>query len=1315
MNLPFRSSLLLTALFLHLFTQGQKLHFERFTVDDGLQNNIVFSAAADAKGLMWFGTSTGIDRFDGNNFVHYSLPLKNNSVTNYLSIPFILADGEKRIWAASAGNIYLYNSRKDAFELPEAVNKLGERSKTITGLYSGSNGRLLLIGTNNSFYVYDPSRERIVSPEGFDAFVRFVFQDNKGVIWVVTNKGISKYILNIEKLSELPFENNVLAQSAKGLVSSISQDLSGRYWIAMLDGRLFVYDEATQSVRPVRLSRLTVRSYAIKDFYHDPATQHTLVSTDGGGLTVLNKDLEIVEVYQSNEDDISSLSNNAVYDIFSDSYKRLWVTTYGGGVNVAAPNVQPFRNFFHETNNPNSLSNNAAKAVTEDIRGHLWFGTRKGISRLDMKSGTWQHFNEETKAPSFTSDNVLALANDDKETIWAGTYGGGLVRIHSGTGSVASYKTTEGDSSSIGTDYVYAVLHDSKGRTWTGGIRGPVSYLDPVAGKFTRITTPVSSVNCITEDSQGRILLGTEKGVYYVSGDSLQNLFPKEVNEKVLCLLEYSPGQYWLGTQGGGVIVVSRAKGVEKTIKTSNGLPSDVIAGIVREPNGDVWIGTSKGIAHYQPASEVIIAYSKADGLAGSQVNYGGVFRTREGEMIFGTTDGFSLFKPENIKTKGYAPNIVLTGLTINNKQVKLGEKDSPLSDQIDETDILRLKYYQNSITIDFVNTSPSLSGKHLYSWKLEGFDKEWSPPSPVASAVYTNLHSGKYNLLIKVFSKGQAENTEIRKLRIVIQSPWWRTPWAYAGYFFLLAATVFGGYNYYGNWSARKKFAERLKLNTSISHEIRTPLTLIKGPVNALVNATGLNESDKSNLELARKNIEKLEGIISQFIDYQKTGLHKMQMQVIKADIVSLIDDITASFLPLMKEKGIHFTYSKPSEPIVLLYDKDKLEKVFNNLLSNAVKYTPSQQDISVEVSRTARDLVVKVKDTGIGIPADQQRFIFSGYFRADNTVNLKETGSGIGLNVARELVDMHKGKIDFTSEAGKGTVFSVRIPLVNDALQQYLVSGQPETTQVVMPGISSKDTRKTVHHKILVAEDNDELREYLKRELETAGYNVFAAANGLLGLDLVRKVHPDLIITDIMMPEMNGFQLCMAVKKDINSCHIPVIMLTAIHDKDYLLEGYRSGADDYVRKPFDLFYMQTRIENLLENRIRFRNKIMSVFEQGSFGQEEDSDITWLRSATEIIVENMPNPEFSVEMLSKKMAMSRPVLFRKFKAITNDSPQHFINQIRLKRAIELLQQKNMHVTDVAYECGFSDPKYFSTVFKKYFGKTPSEYVQSNH
>lgn len=1290
---------------------SQDFQFERLTVEDGLQNNIVFSVAQDSKGMMWFATSTGIDRYDGNKIVHYSLPQKDNTYSNYAQVNYIFSDASGGIWASSSNAIYQYSLKKDRFILPEVLNKELESGRQVTSFSKCNDSKSIVVGCNKGFFVYQPGTNKIIKSSDTSFFVRHILHDSNGLFWIATNKGLRKAIFNKENFSFLQDDMNLLRDVNESAVTLISEDWKGQYWFATAKKGLYVYDLVTKDVKRVSLPKPSIGEYLIKDFFHDKQRNKTFISLDGAGVVVIDSLLKINSIFQNNEDENSTLSNNAAYDIFSDSYNRLWITTYGGGANFATPKIQPFINFQHKAYNSNSLSNNAAKATTQDQDGNLWFGTRKGISYLNIKTKKWRHYNESISSKNFSSDNILAIICSKKNQIWAGSYGGGVIKIDAKTNLVENFRSVEFDSTTIGTDYVYAILEDSKQRLWAGGIKGNVSYLDPLTKKFIRLQTPFSSLNCFKEVSNGRILMGTEKGLYEFANGSLQRIFAADIKEKVISILEYQPNEYWIGTLGGGVLVFNEGKGIVRRLKYKDGLPSDVISCMEKESNGDVWIGTSNGVAHIQKNSNLIITYSKSDGLAGSQINYGSSFKTMNGEIVFGTTDGFSMFNPENIKSKAYIPKIVFTGLVINNHEVNVDEEGGPLTTQLDEIPKLILKHFQNSLTINFVNASPEISGKHLYSWRLRGFDNEWSLPSIIPSANFTNLNSGEYILEVKSFSKSQVQDPSIRSLTIVISAPWWKTYWAFAGYLSLLVGLTFLTYNYISNRNEWKRYAERLRLNTSISHEIRTPLTLVKGPISALSKNPNIAPEDHLNLSLAMRNIDKLEKIISQFIDFQKIGLKRVQIQVIDSNIIELIEEVIKSFVPLINEKNIKFKYNNSLKNISLLYDKDKIEKVLNNLFSNAVKYTPQNNFITLNVTKDSKYLNIEMKDSGIGIPVSQHHLLFKGYFRGNNTVNIKETGSGIGLSVMKDLVEMHNGKISFTSEEGVGSTFTIRIPLINDGLRPYLVNEYVPTLASVNVEKPKIQAQKNIGRSILIVEDYDELRTYLVHEFKNLGYEVLDAEDGGKAKECLLKNRPDIIISDIMMPVMNGFQLCHFIKNDFNTSHIPIILLTAIHDKDYLIEAYKSGADDYVKKPFEISFLLARVDNLLENRLRFKNKILSVFDHNSSVLESDSDVTWLKQVTEYIVERLDDADFSVDHLSKAMAMSRSALFRKFKSITGESPLQFIMQIRLRKSAELLHKRQNNINEIAYMCGFSDPKYFSTAFKKFFGITPTEFL----
>lgn len=1297
---------------------AQKTDFYRITSDDGLQNNIVFSVVQDNKGFMWFATITGIDRYDGSNFVHYRLPATKSKSNEFTQVNNIISDNQQRIWASTSSSVFLYNSILDKFDTVSIFQEKTAVNRIIYFLIPDKR-KGIWIGTNLGVIFIDVENNNLLESKYLKLPVRSMFQDSSGTLWAGTNKGLYKLI---HKKQEIESQKISINNFDSTVISSISIDNHNRIWIGTVDKGLFVMNKQNFIVNRVRIPHLTTRYFTVKDIFHPQDKNETYVALDGGGVARVDENLKIKFIDQVNDDDPTSLSNNGVYDIYKDYYNRIWVATYGGGVNVIYNRTQKFLNLRHEINNPNSLSNNMAKAVVEDKFGNIWFGTRKGISKYNSTTKSWQQINQDTYKYSFTTDIVLGLASADNGNIWAATYGGGIVCYSQESKTVKTYVNNTSDSESVGTDYVYAICVDKNQRIWSGGIRGPLSMLNTKTGKFKRFNIGANGVNCIIQDTYGDMIIGTDRGILFINKKNEIIQLTGEVKsgshaiEKVISIMEYNPGEFWIGTQGGGLIIWNKKSGFRKKITVYDGLPSDIVCGMLKDDNGDVWISTTNGLVHYQIVNRMFIYYTKGDGLAGSQFNYNAFCKLKDGNMIFGGTNGFSLFNPSSIKSNGIKPVLHFTGLSINNKRSDVGSNDEALYKSIDEITRLELLFSQNSFSVDFVSPTPQTSGKHLYSWKLEGFDKDWTPLSASNTAIYTNLNAGYYKLLVKALAKGSLNDfSEIRSLEIYIKSPWWRTWWAYFAYLCMLTGVSYLIYNYNTTRRARERFAERLELHTAIAHELRTPLTLIKAPIASLKNGDHLKEEDKENLELAKKNISKLENLVSQFIDYHKSGLNKQILNLDRFDVIELLDEIVSLYVPLAKDKQIRLLYAPSVMNLQLLADRDKLDKVFSNLLSNAIKYTPNNGAVTIEVNISGDKVHFVFSDTGIGIPEDQQGFIFSGFYRADNAINLKEVGSGVGLSIVQDMIALHKGLVYFNSIANKGSTFKVELPIKNSNLEQQFILAKQLPNDKLKPDLSSSNPMPK-SNRIMVVEDNDELREYIVKELTFKGYKVFDASNGKEALAIAQKISLGLIISDLMMPEMNGFELCLAIKKSINTSHLPFILLTSLHDKEYIIQGLSSGADEFVSKPFDMDVLVAKAESLLQNRVLFKQKLMSAFkkvEEMEAVAVEDQDIELLRKVAEIVSSKYNEHDFNVEKLSILMAMSRPALFKKFKIITGQSLQEYINAIRFKKAVELLYQSKYNITEVAYQVGFEDSKYFSTAFKKFYGLTPSEYLKS--
>lgn len=1294
-----------------LSAQSIPSSFRRYTVEDGLENNIVFSAAQDRTGMMWFATATGLSRFDGNHFKYYPLPLRDKPMAKYAQVQFIVTDKHKEVWTIAGASLFHYSYENDRIQEVTEVSDWLSKSNSISCLGLANDSSKLLLGLNNGFCLYDPKTNRLLNAVDFSSFVRSIYQDASGIIWVGTNKGLFLFVQDGNQLVEYKHLMPAFNEFSEVGISGISNDQQGRYWIVTARGDIFILRRDIARVTNFLLTSKKSIRFTVKDVLHHKKEGVAYLALDGGGILVVDAELRIKDQLVSNPDEPFSISNNAVYDMFLDSYGRFWIVTYGGGVNVASGAESPFESFVHQQNKLNSLPNNAAKAVVEDTDSVIWFGTRSGISRYVPSTQQWTHLDTRTVRSGYVSDNILCMAATPSD-IWAGTYGGGLLRINRRTNAIRLYAQTPGDTNTIGTDYVYAITTDALGRVWTGGIRGALSYYDPKTNIFHRYDTPFSSINSIIQHSTGNMVLATERGVFMLDDKRWVSVNKQLEGEKVLYLKEDDRGNIWSGTLGGGLYMISADRSITRQYTTKDGLISDVVGALMIDSSKRIWVGTSKGVSLLSITTGLITNFTRSDGLSGSQINYGAVCKLKSGSLIFGTTNGFTRINPVNLDRLSFEPRIVLTGLTVNNKLLTAQMSGTILPKQIDLLDGISLRYDENTVRFDFVNVSPSIAGKHIYSWKLEGYESAWSKPTTQSYAEYVKLPSGNYKLVIKAFSKGQPDKFAIRSILIQISPAWWATKWAFIGYSLIALGALLGVVHYYKIRTARKKFAERLRINIALSHEIRTPLTLIKEPLNAILRSGTLIEADQTHLLLAKKNVDTLEKIISQFIDYQRAGAQSFPLDLQLGWVGKLIDQSVDAFRPLYREKDVSIDCTYQIDPIIIPLDADKLEKAIVNLLANALKYTPSGGQVQLSVGAKGKSIQIVISDTGIGIPTDQQKFVFAGYFRASNAVNLKETGSGVGLMVVKELIEKQGGHIDFRSKESVGTTFTITLPINNPLFDDR----QPTDATMLVPANQEIETVEGIAskpQKILVVEDNDDLRLYLQDVLSKQGYFVHAESNGRTALNYLNGSIVNLVITDVIMPELNGFQLCAAMRKDMRTCHIPVIMLTAIHDREYLLEGYKSGADDFVRKPFDLTYILTRIENLVFNRTRFQAKILSVFTEEPALIEADNELGWLKKTTELIVEHLSDPDFSVEKLSLLMAMSRPVLFRKFKAIAGQSPQQFILQVRLRRAVELLQSGRFNINEVAYECGFSDPKYFGKVFKKFFGTSPSEFKQA--
>ncbi|HEU5148626.1 MAG TPA: ATP-binding protein, partial [Chryseosolibacter sp.] len=936
-------------------------------------------------------------------------------------------------------------------------------------------------------------------------------------------------------------------------------------------------------------------------------------------------------------------------------------------------------------------------------------------------------------------------------TLWIGTYFGGLLSFDGN--QFVRYKHDPDDSTSLSDNSVWEIFEDSEGNLWIGTHSRGVDLFDRKTKTFRHYNTEGSNpiharyIPAFMEDRDGNLWIGTGYGIDVLdkqTGRFTHHLHRENdptslSNNTVLALHQDSRGIIWIATHGGLNIYDKSANRFFAFTKR-DGLPDNSILSILEDNNGNLWVSTPHGLSNVKVKKEEgsedslrleFHNYDEKDGLQGIQFNENAACKTSAGELIFAGSDGFNLFKPEHIGINRNVPDVILTDFQIFNKSVEVGERvngNIVLHKSITETQELVLNYNDNVFSIEFASLSQLHPERSQYQYILEGFDKEWTMTNAAGRRVtYTNLDPGKYLFKVKAANNDGIWNDNATSLAITVRPPFWRS-----GVAFILYAMVTLGALLLARWlvlyNERIKFQiqrerdraqrmhelDRIKIKffTNISHEFRTPLTLILTPLEKMLRNTPEGDQRKQ-FQLIHRNARRLLNLVNQLLDFRKLEVQEIRLNTSEGDLIGFIRDVFHSFSDLSEKNNIHFTFHTSIERLETLFDQDKVEKILFNLLSNAFKFTPENGTVSVRLDRKQEAerafLKIDVQDTGIGIPNDKQERIFDRFFQHDVPKSVVNQGSGIGLSITKEFVKIHGGTIAVQSEPGKGTCFTVLLPL--EEVRSTVEEQEIETSAIGVAPVHERSTNQPV---LLLVEDNEDFRFYLKDNLKQH-YSVLEAKNGKEGLHLATSLLPDLIVSDIMMPEMDGLELCRKIRSDERVSHIPVILLTARTAQEQKIEGFESGANDYVTKPFNFEILQSRIKNLLVQRETFQKNFRKQLDVKTTEVQITSvDEKLIKKAIRIVEENIAEPGFTVEKFSRELGMSRVHLYKKLLSLTGKTPIEFIRSIRLQRAAQLLQKSQLSVSEIAYQVGFNNPKYFSKYFKDEFKVLPSAYASEN-
>jgi len=1287
---------LLTVLLILLLKVGFAQNFHNLSVENGLSNSNTFAIAQDQKGLMWFSTKEGIDRYDGSGYKHYNL-YTGDQITRYgLRRNKFHVDSRKQIWVNNFSDVFVYRTKEDRFDFVYAV----ANKNTIRDLYVDDKNANIYLATDQGLIKYNYNTRKTITYKNLSSILIGLNVYDNQFLLLASKNSIQIFNLKTDNLAQQQISGGLKLAISKLNLSSLCIDAAQRIFIGSTgqistfrinDQRLTTNENLNSSISKVEITKIL------------PDQQGAIYfGTEGKGAYKIDKQLQVLQTYLTNNNDIGSLPENEAVDIFIDNENKVWFA--GHEISYLNTKQLKFKAYSHQINNANSLVHNSIRSIVDDGSGNLWIGTNYGISILQNDRKNWNYLNTQNTTNRSISNKITALTKGKGNTVLVGTYQNGIYSID---GKNITHISKEKEVSFR--NNVNSLLLDGD-ELWSGGAGVFLKRQNLRTGSVK--TFPLSNVLSLSKNTNNEVVAGGHNGLHFIDINDIIKTYnaSKYKIGSIFCVLPLTNDEIWLGSEGQGLIKFSNGNFKKYNIK--DGLPSNLIYGILNDELGNLWLSTTKGLSCFNIEKQTFRNYSIADGLGIKEFAYGAYAKIATGELVFGGNHGIIIFNPKDIISTNIKTKLIFTDFKLFNRSADINSEATPLNEAIDETKKIELKYNQNAITFDFTSVNYA-NEANLYRWKLDGLDKEWSPATSEHAANYTNLKPGNYKFRVQWANSGigsQFAQNE-RVLEIAISAPFWATNWAYLAYFILTAFLIYSGVKFYHVQLSELHAKDKIRFFINIVHDIRTPLSLIKSPLSIALKKNDFSTETQEILKTASHNTSRLNGLIDQLLDFEKADFKKIKLNMSSIQVEKTLDKICNDFIPLLEQRGIILTRNHKHTSSILRVDKDKFDKIIYNILSNAVKYTPKGGQIDVSTNVFNKYFHIAIRDSGLGIPKEQQKFIFKRYFRAKNVINSNEVGFGIGLMVTRELVKLHYGDIWFDSHLNHGTTFHVKFPIPD---VQYVEEESTNISLNIEAVLENTDdmaiTSNIKKPKILIAEDNDELRSLMIKNLAIF-YQIHQVENGQQGLLEAAKFIPDVIISDVMMPIMDGNEFCYEIKNNIKTSHIPFILLTALSTNEHKIEGYKTGADTYLEKPFDLDLLRSCIDNLLENRRRLKER----FANNELPISDDMsllDKKFIGQAAKIAEENIANPEFTIEDLEREIGMSHASLYRKFKGLLGKTPLEFIQHYRLKKAMELLASGNHNVNEVAYLVGFADPKYFSTVFKKFYGKNASEYLK---